>query len=381
MTPEQEEKIRKIFSESRSFAIICGKNSPEETLLAAEAFARLLKNDGGHQYSVIQLPEKDTAFRQKWADILPPDNKSSLIHSSSILIPKDKVDIKEISYSEDEQYVKINISSTKEEVVGENVVFKTMPANVDAVIYFSPRAENKIEESLAAEAAKKIIFPPEEKTIIIAPAAETDTLAGKVYDILLAAGKSGSLPAGRQALRADKNSASLLLASLLTETRFLKKSLGEKTAGILAALLKSGAEQDKISKVFLEKSDNEAKLFGRALARTASDGGRGLVWTFLSEQDLQKTGLIGAGEAVFAGIGGQIFDFYPNVSLAAVLWQKNDSVKCLIRSSSPRERSGAAEKIRLALNCEDKGAYLLCGPYKNFSEAELKIKNALKEVP
>ena len=74
--------------------------------------------------------------------------------STSILIPKNKIEIQEVSYTEDDRYVSINISAS-EEVSKENVVFKTLPAKVDAVFSFPPSNQDQLNGELPEELSKK----------------------------------------------------------------------------------------------------------------------------------------------------------------------------------------------------------------------------------
>ena len=133
MLPPQEEKIRNIFTDAKSFAVVSGDENSEETLLAKEALVEAIRNAG---LSVHSYPERKENFAEKWRPILPSANNNHLTFSTSILIPKNKIETKEISYTEDDRFVSINISAVKEEISKENVIFKTLPAKVDAVFVF-----------------------------------------------------------------------------------------------------------------------------------------------------------------------------------------------------------------------------------------------------
>src|SRR3989344_108966 len=133
MSPEQEEKIRNICASAGSFAVVSSNEAPEEAYLAKEALAETIRNAGLPVYS---YPERQNDFAEKWLAILPPANSNPLAFSTSILIPKNKIETKEISYTEDDRYVSINISASKEEISKDNVIFKTLPAKVDITVIF-----------------------------------------------------------------------------------------------------------------------------------------------------------------------------------------------------------------------------------------------------
>ena len=151
MLPNQEEKIRKIFTDGKSFAVVSEDNTAEETLLAKEALVEAIRNT---ELPVHSYPEREKSFAEKWASFLPAESGAPSTFSTSILIPKNKIEIQEVSYTEDNRYVSINISAS-EEVSKESVVFKTLPAKVDAVFYFPPSGQNQPSEKLPEELSKK----------------------------------------------------------------------------------------------------------------------------------------------------------------------------------------------------------------------------------
>ena len=152
MLPIQEEKIRRIFANAKSFAVVSGDEATEETLLAKEALVEAIRNAG---MSVRLYPERQKNFAEKWLSILPAASNAPATFSTSILIPKNKIETQEISYTEDDRFVSINISAAKEEISKENIIFKTLPAKVDAVFNFSPSGQNQTNGELPEEISKK----------------------------------------------------------------------------------------------------------------------------------------------------------------------------------------------------------------------------------
>ena len=120
-------KIRRIFANAKSFAVVSGDEATEETLLAKEASLKRSETPGCR---FIHTQKGKKGFAEKWLSILPAESGAPATFSTSILIPKNKIETKEISYTEDERYVSINISAAKEEISKENVIFKTLPAKL-----------------------------------------------------------------------------------------------------------------------------------------------------------------------------------------------------------------------------------------------------------
>src|SRR3989344_4830256 len=190
MTPEQEEKIRKICANIGSFAVVSNNEAAEEISLAKEALLAAIRNVG---LPVHSLPERQKDFAEKWLAILPSETGASAVFSTSILIPKNKIETKEISYTEDERYVSINISASKEEISKDNVVFKTLPAKVDAVFFFPPFGQESHGGKLPEEAVKKITVSEPDNIIIISSGAGDETLAEKIFSIINIIESSGDI--------------------------------------------------------------------------------------------------------------------------------------------------------------------------------------------
>jgi len=356
MTNDREEKIKKIFAGSRTFAVICGSDAGEEVLLAKEALGEALRNSG---VIVYQLPERLKSFGDKWSAVLPPTENFSPLYSTSILIPKSRFDTKEISYSDDGNNISINISSAKEEIAKDSVIFKTIPAKADAVFYFTPP-----NEQLSA----KISLPEEEDKIIVLSASDSASFSEQVFEIIQTASLAGNLEKTR--------APNLLLASLILGTNHFKNNFGEKTANLLGDLLRLDADKKQIDKITDNKKNSFVRLLGRAMARTSPNESLKSAWSFVSWQDLEKTGNEAAGADFFREIAGKTKEISAHQPVFVLLWQKKEGVFGVILA----DYQEMADKLRFSLPAENKNGFLECGPYKNFTEAEMKIQNALKEV-
>lgn len=102
-----------------------------------------------------------------------------------------------------------------------------------------------------------------------------------------------------------------------------------------------------------------AQLFGRALARTRINEPLQSVWTFISKEDVEKTNNKGVSDSLFFQIARNIKNLVPGQLISIILWQKNDTVFGAMLKDDEIEMSG---------------------PYKNFTEAELKIQQSLKDI-
>lgn len=369
MLPAQENKIKDVFASSKCLAVISGENATEETLLAKEALIEAFKNAG---LSVYSFPERNSAFAEKWKEIIPQTTSATPTFSTSILIPKNKIAVKEISYGEDERFVSIDISATKEEVSKENVIFKTTPVKADSVFYFPSLWQNDLTKDASEDLFKKIIIPEQEKIVTLSSSSGNETIAEKVFSVIQIMETSGDVPLKNSSI------SSALLASIFSETNQLQENVSEKGLSLASSLIRLGANKEKINGILNDKNASFAKLLGRALARSQTNESLESVWTFLSEQDFEKTGIIPSA-SVFNKIIKKIKNFVEDRPVFVAVWQYKNEVWAII-SVSNKNNVNIAEELELSLLAENENGNLISGPYKNFSEAEIKIQNALKDL-
>jgi len=373
MSPEQEEKIRNICASAGSFAVVSSNEAPEEAYLAKEALAETIRNAGLPVYS---YPERQNDFAEKWLAILPPANSNPLAFSTSILIPKNKIETKEISYTEDDRYVSINISASKEEISKDNVIFKTLPAKVDAVFFFPPFGQENEDGKLPEEVAKKITVPELDNIMTLPSGVGGETLAEKVFSIINIIESSGDIAIKKSPVP------DLVLAALMAETDQLQNNIGAETLALASSLLKLGADKEKIAGIMSDKSQTFARLLGRALARSYPNESLKSMWTFVAEQDLEKTDNK-PSPALFGKIMKKIKNILEPRPFFVLIWQSKQEVWAMVSVSSKISgeiTARVAASLSAKKNPPDGGGNLISGPYKNFSEAELKIQNVLKEA-
>lgn len=369
MLPAQEDKIKKVFANAKCIAVISGEDATEETLLAKEALIEAIKNTG---LSVYSFPERTLSFAEKWRAILPQTINTTPTFSTSILIPKNKIAIKEISYGEDDRFVNIDISSTKEELTKENIIFKTTPTKVDSVFYFPSFGQTDITNDLPEDLFKKINMPNKENIVVPSSFSGNETIAEKVFNVIQLMEIGGDIPLN------NSSSSEMLLASLLVETNQFQENINEKALNMASSLIKLGADKEKINSALNDKNASFAKLLGRALARSQTNESLKSVWTFISEQDIEKTGTI-PSFAIFNNVLKKMKTLLEYQPIFTVLWQHQQEVWTMINISTKKD-SKMAEKISSSLSATKENGNLISGPYKNFSEAEIKIQSVLKDV-
>lgn len=365
----QEEKIRAVFAEAKTLAIVSGKEMTEEFFLAKEALVLAAKKSG---LSIRVFPEEKTRWSEKWSSLIQHHNNAPSLFSTSILIPKNKIETKEISYTEDDRYVSINISAGREEVSKENVVFKTLPSPVDAVFYFPDRGDQdtRLNEKLAEEISSKIALPEAEKIISAVPDLKQDTAAENIFTIF-------QIMEERCPINDPIPIFNLLFASLLAKTDQFRRDLDKKNLQLATSLINLGADSKLITNLINDTRPALTRLFGRALARSYPNESLKSAWSFLSSDDLDKTGRIGQPD-IFEKIITGLKRFFPQSPIIVLLWGNKNEVRGMILPDS--QQNDLIKKLEAVLMCPRHAEILTVGPYKNFSEAEIKIQNALKEI-
>ena len=127
---------------------------------------------------------------------------------------------------------------------------------------------------------------------------------------------------------------------------------------LASSLIKLGADKEKITDVLNDKSPSFARLLGRALARSYPNESLKSMWTFIAEQDLEKTGNE-PGLALFGKIMKKLKNLLEPRPFFILIWQSKQEVWAMISvSSRPERRDGQSidEKIKALLSAKKKMA-------------------------
>ena len=115
------------------------------------------------------------------------------------------------------------------------------------------------------------------------------------------------------------------------------------------------------------------------MARTYTDQELAISWSFLNNKDFQKTNNISiTPQKIYKIIKKISYSINPQ-KLNILIWQTINGVECMIADPKNLHRPKLltlAEKIGTNLNSR----YFTTGPFKNFSEAEIYLKNTIREI-
>lgn len=352
------EKVKLILDEAQSFALLADEKTSEHALLAREALRSALQIKGLPCYCLKSLPQN---FKEKWQTIFPrKEDQENFIQKTVIKIPKHKHKINEVSYEEGEDDFSFIISSSNGAIDSSDLFFESHLPQVDSAFCFT---ENK--EALEFF-KKKINLPPSDKIVFLSE--NHRPFAEKVMDIIKIIDSE---------LLSDKI-ATLLFASLVIETENFTKNIEPNVLAAGSEMLEARANQQIIKEILNETRDYPfTQLLGRALARTRKDKTMESSWTFLSKEDMEKTGNSDISAEFFHKILKEVKKTAPAEKISLLLWQNEDEIWAIVETG---DKELILAEIAFRLNIPTDSKFLLAGPYSSFQEAENKLQDAIKEV-
>lgn len=198
-------------------------------------------------------------------------------------------------------------------------------------------------------------------------AVDTPTLAEVVYELLTALTQS-PLP---------KGPATLLLGGILAQTNHFREiKTNADTFRIASELLRLGADRAAAREIS-EHGDPLPllQLFGRATVRSRVESEQGVVWSFVTEEDFEKTG---RSAADIPAVLDHIETSFPPHRVAALLW--HDLEKKSIRAALTGERTVLEKIAERGLGHFQSPHILLIATFDEFKEAEERIRSLLAGV-
>ncbi len=353
-------KIKTLIEQSSSFGILNDPKPEEHEYLARFAleYAILKKKS-----PVTALPEPPENYEKKWRDILQNKPKNELTQKSSINLPKNKYQIKEISYEEDEKYLKLILTSGGLTVSKEDIVLETVPPAAETVFCFFENSE-KIKYF-----GHKIRMPDKDRIIFVT--ANDRTMTEKVFDIAEMFYPN---------ILTDKTLATVLYAALVKETGGFSENTAKGTLSLASVLLESGADRQVISDILKKETGHfKTQMLGRIMARTFIDENTNISWSFLNQKDLQKTNHTNASPETLYEFLKKMRPLMPPQKFHVLVWQTLEGIKALIAGPADKNESYL---IPLAnrLQTQPQSKFFVAGPFENFTRAETQLRNAIKSA-
>jgi hypothetical protein len=278
-------------------------------------------------------------------------NPAGILQKIKIKIPKN-IAIEEMRYEEGDDAFSI-IISPKSRLEPSSLSVEKAPYETDGAFSFCDdrTLSEKIDAPVAKPAGDKIIYLVRNERF----------LSEKIADICGIWGEP------------SEEIATLIFGVLILETENMQRAKPGAFA-LANQLLLNKADHEKITGIVKkEKNLNRARLLGRALARTTIDATLKTAWTFLKADDFEKTKLAPA-KTVLLPILRELRLAVPE-QILYILCCQTEKIQTMFWSQNKELLESLAGRLKGHLE-----SFCFFGPqFENFSEAETKIRNLLKE--
>ncbi|MEK7647348.1 MAG: hypothetical protein AAB378_03220 [Patescibacteria group bacterium] len=353
MNKEVLQKIQTLLAK-KEIGVFAGIDPQEARYLAKEALKTGLLLAGKNI-----TDDGDTGgLLIKWEGILAREMPLKKISPQilKIKIPK-KNKITEVSYEENDESFNFLITPADGKINPKEIIIENASPKIEsAFCLFS-------DENDLTRLKERHDLPAEEFIAMIS--SQGRLLTEKISEIITALDEK---------IFRNKNVATLLFACLVLETNNFLERTSKDALNLASQLLEYGADRDKIKKIqFAEAPDRQ--LLGRALARTHVDENAGAAWTFLTEQDFEKT-RTSPSQNLFIALFKSFLKISPGQNCHLFLWKENSLVKGLLFSEQEKTLSAISTK----LNRSPKNNMLSLPDYNSFTEAEKKLRQLLQAI-
>jgi hypothetical protein len=352
-------KIKTLIEESKSFGLLLDPNPEEHEFLAREILEQVITQK---KLPIVSLPELSKINKEKWSPVLKEKLAVFVPHKTSIRLPKQKYLVEEVAYEENEEYLSFVLTPKKGGLLKEDLVLENLPPQVDTAFCLFEN-ETKIETF-----KNDITLPSKEKIVYITP--NEKTITEKVFSIAEIFNPN---------ILTDKNISTLLFAALLKETNEFSENITKETLSLGSLFLENGARKETINSITeKEKTAFSAQILGRMLARTYIDDVMKTSWSFLNQRDMQKTNQVSVSPNFLYNLLKKIRTLIPPQKLHVLIWQSKEGIRALITAAAHKNEQyllPLAQKFQT----EPQSRFFIVGPFENFSQAESKLRQTLKE--
>lgn len=358
MPNDNQDKIKAVIEKLKIAAILFEPNASEEIFLLKNALETGLKSLGKE---IIFFPDdleiSKSGYKEKWQTLLENSGAATAETQTKtiIKIPKKEISVKELSYNENGDFFSLVITSQKGRITKELAIFEEALPEPDMVFCFFGDSE-KLENF-----KDKLKLPTNDKIIFFEPN-EKNAATEKIVDLF-------------KLLNADFSPAlsGLLFASLIVETNNFQDYSNKDVFSLANFLLSREADANLIKEIMeKEKTNSFVRLLGRAGARTHYDENQNISWSFLAKNDFEKTGAEPSAGLILK-ISQELEKIKKPAKISVFCWQ-NNGVFAFLKTLEKSLLLDLAQKLNTSLQSD----YFIAGPFQNFSEAEMKIKEVIE---
>ena len=360
MTSESLAKFKEIVDRSQTFAVRCGKTWDASKILCAEILNQTLKKLGKESSSDINLaPENIKNCSSILLDLnLEQLNQPSIKENILVKFDTKTLPIKGLKYEKEGDVIKIilegavNTAGTSPTLDETNIKIEKERPPVDLLLLIDPQ-ESEIEHILKDAPHKEVIkISSQGKALVL-----------KIFDILK--------------LLSETTVAELknVFWFLFAEEAKINRPAGKEILIALADLADREIGSQKIADAEEALLGNSfRKLLGRALARSHYEKEISTIWSFLPKKDFER-----CEEKASSSLNvlNRLRILNPQSKFFALLWANKESeVNAIVAGRDATSFKKLADMFRTA----PASSYFFLNSFETFSDAEIKIRNAVKKI-
>lgn len=364
-------KAVELIEKSERVLLLLPEKASLDCLAASEALSGILESKGKH-VGLIYNPPEGNSQNTPTSKIINPRQP---LYETVISLDVSRAPISELRYDKNENGLEIVLSPKSAPIEKEYFSFKKGKITKDCLITLgindieSFNTQGLEPEFFTETPIINIDNSSQNKNYgeINLINAEKPSISEMVFEFITSLNYDNL----------DKKGATLLLAGLISQTPDLYAGrCGANTLSAASKLVKLGADQNEaLAMTQKSKPIQLLQLLGRASVRSRLDKERGLLWSFITAEDFEKTGQTKDNiKHVLQYLGNE----FPPHRVLTLLWQ-NPQDK-LVRAAFAGEKP-VLESIKLKTGGEFQSPHLMIPvSFETFREAEEKLSSLLEGV-
>lgn len=365
------QKAKDLIAKSEHIALLLPERPDTDCYAAAEAIARAYEAQGKHVGFLPSIAADAPKAPDACAKVLNP---SPLTREFIIGIETTSIPIAQLRYEKHDDRIDVILSPKSSPISEDSLSFQEGKIQCECVIALAIPDIDALPPLTGVEPSFFTETPivalgntPEHKSYGEANlvSSEDTPLSQIAY----------ALVAGQGAPKLDAETATVLLAGIIAATDSFNAAAQSTTHAIAAGLLAAGAQQARAGAIAHSEPFALRQLVARAGVRSKEDGEKGILWSFLTAEDFEKTNRTPADVPhVFRALARA---FAPH-RISILLWQ--DPRLKQVRASVLGEHS-----VLDAIASREPGAFqspmlVLAADFNNFVDAEERLASLLREV-
>lgn len=343
---EALQKFKEVLNSAQTVAIRAGDTKDISKILSSHILHSVFLELG--KKSSVDCGQIDDSIKNFLSILLGDLQKNFEIPEHTLIkIDTEKIPVSELKYEKEGKILKIILNST-ENFDHQKITIEKEKSAVDLLLLLDPD-EKEVNTLLKNTPHKEVVkITSKDKDI-----------STKTFEIVSLLNKD--------LVEKFKEAFWMLLGGV---SEFSKNALSIK---------KEILDRDPdISKIIKSKNAIKPKKFwkllGRALQRSEMEKELGVLWTFITLEDFEKTG---QNENAIIPIFNEIKKLRAPENFLAMLWQNSkETIQAVIGGEENLKLKNLAVQMGSVLS----SSYFFTGGFTSFSEAEIKIRSEIKKV-